>query len=120
MTIGSGRGGANGSITFNPDGSISYVGSGSTGPALWFNPATANIGTSYYIKFTLATGSPWVSGGLTSGTVYSLSSARSVGWVSPPRAGLSFSGTVTVQIYADAAGSSLLSTGTITENVVGN
>lgn len=104
------------SITFNTDGTISYVGDGSTGVSNWYTPTTTNVGSSYWIKFTTTSGSPWT-GGLTSGTIYALSSARTVVWQQILSGG-GKTGTASVNIYADAGGTALVGTGTINAQVL--
>jgi hypothetical protein len=109
-------GGANASVTFNTDGTISYVGSNSTGPVNWFTPTTPFVGSYFYIKFVLSSGDAWnTGGGLISGTIYALSTARGVAWTAPRSSNKTAS--VAVTIYADLAGTSQVSSGTITANV---
>lgn len=67
--------------TFNTDGTISINQYLISGPSSWFTPTTAGIGSSYQIRFTLLTGNAW-DAGLTSGTLYALSSARTLTWSS--------------------------------------
>lgn len=67
--------------TFNTDGTISIDQYLISGPSSWYTPTTAGIGSSYQIRFTLLTGVAW-DAGLTSGTLYALSSARTLTWSS--------------------------------------
>lgn len=101
--------GNNGHVSFETNGAITgfnLIGSAST---KWFNPLITGIGNNYWIKFTLNSGDAW-DAGLTSGTVYALTSDRTVAW--------SFTGygtetaNVTVNIYADSGGTQLVATNT--------
>jgi hypothetical protein len=72
-----------GTLSFNSNGTISltetYEYQVVTLPTNWFTPTVANIGSSYEIRFTLLSGAAWDSG-LVSGTLYPLSSNRSIAW----------------------------------------
>lgn len=105
-------------LALNTDGTITGTASGTTTnvsvPTNWYSPTTTSIGSSYYVKYTLNSGNTW-SGGLVSGTVYQLSAVRSITWTStgvgaPPPSKLA---NVTVNIYSDAGGTNLVSTGTL-------
>ena len=112
-------GAAAANITFNTNGTITYVGDGSTGVTNWYLPTTTAIGSSYWIKFTTTSGVPWTVGGLTSGTIYALSSNRQVGWVQLVGGG-GKTGTASVNIYGDSGGTILLGSGTISAQVLTN
>lgn len=99
-----------GAIQLNTDGTITYTGSGSGGASNWHAPTTAGIGSSRWVKFTLASGTAWDSG-LAAGTVHALSTARQLQWTQSSAG--SRAASVTVQIYSDAAGTTLVSTGTV-------
>lgn len=101
---------ASAAIIFASGGSITYVGNQSTGPTRWYEPATTGIGNGYWIKFTLTSGAAWDSGPV-DGTLYQLSSSRSLTWSAT--AGTSKTAVVTVQIYSDAGGTTLVSSGTM-------
>lgn len=101
---------ASAAILFASGGSITYVGNQSAGPNAWYLPFTTGIGSGYWIKFTLSSGSAWDSGPV-SGTLYQLSSTRSLTWSAT--AGISKTAVVSVQIYSDAGGTQLVSSGTI-------
>jgi hypothetical protein len=99
-----------GAIQLNTDGTITYTGSGSGGASNWHTPTTGGIGSSRWVKFTLASGTAW-DAGLAAGTVYALSSARQLQWMQSTAG--SRAASVTVQIYSDAGGTALVSTGTV-------
>ena len=101
---------ASAAIIFASGGSITYVGNQSTGPTRWYEPATTGIGNGYWIKFTLSSGAPWDSG-VTSGSLNQLSSSRSLTWSAT--SGTSKTAVVAVQIYSDAGGTTLVSSGTM-------
>ncbi len=101
---------ASAAILFTGGGGITYVGNQSAGPNAWYLPFTTGIGNGYWIKFTLSSGSAWDSGPV-SGTLYQLSSTRSLTWSAT--AGTSKTAVVSVQIYSDAGGTTLVTSGTI-------
>lgn len=101
---------ASAAILFASGGSITYVGNQSAGPTRWYEPATTGIGNGYWIRLTLSSGAAWDSG-LVSGTLYQLSSTRSFTWSAT--AGTSKTAVVAVQIYSDAGGTTLVTSGTI-------
>jgi hypothetical protein len=74
---------ATGTLSFNSDGTISltenYEYQVVTLPSNWYSPTTTDIGSGYQIRFTLLSGSAW-DAGLVSGTLYALSSNRSIAW----------------------------------------
>lgn len=91
---------ATGSITVKPDGTITYSGGlGTSSDTIWYSPPSGAPGNSYFIKFVLASGTAWTAG-LTSGTVYALSSARALAWST----NTSITASVTVTFYLDAGG----------------
>jgi hypothetical protein len=103
------------SLNFGSNGTTSISGSGSLISSAipnWATPTTVGIGSSYWIRFTL---SSTFGGGTDSGDAvgiwHSLSSARFRG-VSRTSLGSS-TRTFTVQIASDAAGSTIVSTGTL-------
>lgn len=102
---------ATGSVSVNTDGTIS--GTNASGDAEWHRPAAGSPGTRYWIKYTLDSGSAW-NAGLTAGTVYALTSNRSVTW---SVTGGAKSAGVTASIYADSGGTLLVGTGSISVNV---
>lgn len=97
-------------ILFASGGSITYVGNQCSGPTRWYEPATTGIGNGYWIRLTLSSGAAWDTG-LVSGTLYQLSSTRSFTWSAT--SGTSKTAVVAVQIYSDAGGTTLVSSGTI-------
>jgi hypothetical protein len=78
----------------------------------WYTPTTVSIGNSYWVKFTLNSGSAWDSG-LVNNTVYALTSNRALTWTvaSYPS---SKSAHVSVRFYSDAGGTTLVATHTLT------
>lgn len=77
------------SLTLNTDGTISYVNQMADPeitvvPTNWYLPTTVGIGSSYRVRFTLQAGGNAWTAGLTSGTLYALSSARTVSWTLIP------------------------------------
>lgn len=101
---------ASASAQFTSAGGIAYTGNQSTGPATWYDPTTTGVGSGFWIKFTLSSGSAW-DAGLVSGTLYQISSARTLTWSAT--AGISKTASVAVQVYADAGGTQLVSSGTM-------
>lgn len=101
--------GSSGGININTAGTL--TGSGYTGEADWYRPSGGTPGNSHYVKFTKGVGDPAWQAGLTEGTVYALTSNRSVSWNTPPSAAKQ--GTLTVSIYTDSGGTNLVGTGTV-------
>lgn len=97
-------------ILFTGGGGITYVGNQSSGPNAWYLPFTTGIGNGYWIRLTLSSGAAWDTG-LVSGTLYQLSSTRSFTWSAS--AGTSKTAVVAVEIYSDAGGTTLVTSGTI-------
>lgn len=102
---GTGSGSLTSSIAVNPSGVITTV--FPSGTLAWYNPtSTTNPpGAYYYISFHLTAGSAW-SAGLTDGTVYALSSARSLSWTTST----SLTSAVTASLWLDAGGTQLVGT----------
>ncbi len=103
-------------VTFNVDGTISRAVVSSspaiTMPTNWYGPTTGGIGNSFQIRFTLQSGTPWDSG-LTSGVLYPLSSARSLGWTVPYSPDGNAYAVVLVEIFY-SAGTTPYKSGTLT------
>lgn len=91
------------SATFDASGNITTVGNGSDPSSVWYSPTQAGIGNNYWIKFEVNFGSSWSNTGtITAGTVYALSTARTVEWTrSVLGANL---GSANVRIYSDSGG----------------
>ena len=106
-------GSVSGSISINTAGTI--TGTHYTGQSEWYLPSGGTPGNGYYVKFT-KTGSAW-NAGLTEGTVYALTSNRSVTWSAT---GSSKGATLTVSIYTDSGGTNLVGQGTVTVLVDGS
>ncbi len=101
---------ASAAILFASGGSITYVGNQCSGPNAWYLPFTAGIGAGYWIRATLSSGAAWDSGPV-SGTLYQLNSTLSLTWSAT--AGTSKTAVVTIQIYSDAGGTVLVTSGTV-------
>lgn len=100
----------NAACTFQADGSLTFSSAGGSHSAQtnWFLPTTSSIGASYWINFTVTSGSFTTTPG-TAGTWISLSGARSFGNVS---VGVGVkNGHATFSIASDAAGATIVSTG---------
>lgn len=104
---------ASGSVSINNSGSV--TGSHYSGDSAWYQPPVGTPGNNYYVKFATS-GDAWDSG-LTAGTVYALTSNRSVAWTAT---GVAKNGTLTVSIYRDAGGTDLVGTGTVDYSVDGS
>lgn len=104
---------ASGSVSINNSGSV--TGSHYSGDSAWYQPPVGTPGNNYYVKFATS-GDAWDSG-LTAGTVYALTSNRSVAWTAT---GVAKNGTLTVSIYRDAGGTDLVGTGTVNYLVDGS
>ena len=97
-------------ILFGSGGSITYVGNQCSGPTRYYEPATTGIGAGYWLKLTLTSGALW-DGGANNGTLQQLSSTRSFTWSAT--SGTSKTAVVSAQIYSDAGGTVLVTSGTI-------
>lgn len=104
---------ATGSVSVNNAGTV--TGSHYSGASAWFQPPVGTPGNTYYVKFTVV-GDAW-DAGLTAGTVYALTSNRSVTWTV---SGAAKNGTATISIYSDAGGTALVGTGTVDFSVDGS
>lgn len=98
-----GPGSVRATLTWMPDGTVTYTKlNEGVGPedtyVGWYNPTTTGIGSSYWIKFVATTGT---FSGLTSGTIYALSSQRAI-----YKAAVNAIASVTfsVFIYSDSGG----------------
>lgn len=89
-------------LTLNTNGSIT---ASNEGFANWFTPTTVGIGSLYWCKMVLNSGSNPTTG--TMNTVLALSSARAWTW----NAGVV--GTYTLTFYTDAAGTQLVGTSAV-------
>lgn len=100
----SGASTASASIQLRPNGNIVYTGSDSSGTGNWYDPTTAGIGDSYYVAFNYS-GTVWDGSTIVPGTVYSLSTARTVTW-SQSTVGMK-NASLDIRFYSDAAGTQL-------------
>ena len=103
---------ASGSVQFNSDGTILLAATSSgvaTGPANWYAAPVAGAGSSYWVRWTLTTGT-FTTG--TAGAWISLAANVYVGKSIGGAGTGSGSATFTVQIASDAAGATILSTST--------
>lgn len=67
------------SLQFGTNGSVSKTGSDSQGPSAWYSPLTTGIGSSYWVRFTLVSGTaPTTNPG--TGVWLQLSAARLWAW----------------------------------------
>lgn len=97
-----------GSVTFDQDGLIGYVGNGSNGSARYANPPLPGIGNFYWVKIVVNSGT--APAGSAVNTVLALSTSRTWSWTST--AGQTKSANCTISVYADAAGTILLASST--------
>jgi len=97
------------SITFNTNGTMFYEDTfQSTGSANWATPTTAGIGSSYWVKITRTSGS--YPSGMTSGTIYSISTAPTA-YLYSAYSGANYSAG-NVDIYSDSGGATRVGGGT--------
>jgi len=101
----------NGTQTAISNGMVEY----SSCDPNWYLPTTAAIGNSYWVKFTLNSGSAWDSG-LVNNTVYALTSNRALTWT-VSTLNTSKSANVSVRFYSDAGGTTLVATHTLTVSI---
>lgn len=95
-------------ITFNTNGTMFYDDpTQSTGSANWATPTTAGIGSSYWVKITRTSGSPFST--LSSGVIYSLSTVRTITLYS---ASGPLQSAGNVDIYSDSGGTTRVGGGT--------
>jgi hypothetical protein len=116
---------ANAKVLYNADGTITDGGtavSGGhsyTGPANWYSPTTAGVGSSYYIRFTvLSDPNSALNASLTFGTIGVLTSGAYV--ACSAGAGQVFSAQAKVEVFADSGGAVLIGTGTISFDAEGS
>lgn len=102
------------SMTLYPDGTIGWINEMNevqTTPSVvnWYLPTSGGVGSGYRVRFTLQSGTAWISGP-TSGTLNGLSAPRQVVWTLPAE------GTVTAQVLVEITSSSdttVLGSGTL-------
>lgn len=101
------------SVTVKADGSIAVSGidqdggAGSTSGGGWYSPTTAGIGSGYWVRMTLLSGTaPGTSPGL--GTWLQLSSDRQWGWSRASNG--STTATVKIEIATDSGGTNIVAT----------
>lgn len=95
-------------LSWGTTGTLSKTGNASAiwvGSSAWFSPGSPSV--TYYIKFTLLSGSAW-DAGLVAGTVYSLASSRAVQWTQSVVG--SKLASVRAEIYTDSGGTILVAT----------
>lgn len=101
-------------LLFNTDGTITNTGSAtnnSTGfPCSWYQPTTASIGNSFWVRSTLTSGT--FTTDPSAGTWLALSSVRT--WTRNASSGNRQTAVATFEIAADAAGTQIVYSGTIT------
>jgi len=103
------------SLTLNTDGTFTKASTGNgtstyLGPTEWYTPPASGVGNSYWVKFHISSGSAW-DAGLVDGTIYALSSARTVTWTSLTTQ--LKSGVLALTVYADAGGSITVGSGNV-------
>ena len=69
------------SVTYNTNGTITRTGNNGSGPSAWYNPTGGTPGNSYWIKFTLTSGSAWASPGFKSSCQRTCSCTSSPRWL---------------------------------------
>lgn len=109
-----------GQINFNTDGTVSRAvtppDSSNVLPN-WYSTTTTGIGSNYWIKFTLSSGAAW-DAGVVSGALNALSSVQSLKWT--VTTGGTKLASVAVAIYADAGGTLLVGSGTLSVDIESN
>jgi hypothetical protein len=98
---------AGASVTLGADGTVTAI----SGDAFWFKPPSAGIGSQYWARTTRTGGTTGVVFSPASGTWHALSAGET--WFASGGAG-NCQGTL--EIASDAAGSTIVSTGTISVN----
>lgn len=99
------------SVQLNTDGTITYTGNDSVGDPNWFIPTTTGIGSSYWCKLHVDSGTNPTSGDALD-TVLALSSVRNWQW-SRSTLGTT-SATCTLSIYSDSGGTNLVDSDSFT------
>lgn len=107
---------ATGSINLQAQGNIVYVGNASSGAASWYSPATPGIGSSYWSKLTLNSGTA-PTAGPAPGTVISMAVNGNALWSWQSTAGQIKTANCTISVYSDAAGTVLISSATFNVDV---
>jgi hypothetical protein len=107
------------SLTLNANGTISFTNTMadpvySSVPTNWYLPTTTAIGAGYRVRFTLQSGNAW-DAGLTSGTLYTLDAARTIGWTLVPTG--SVTAAVLVEIMTTGS-TAVLGSGTLNVSLV--
>lgn len=97
-------------LTFNTDGTISGTTAGFASHTFsdnWYKPTTASIGSSYYIRATVVTGTNLTSPSSgTTGSWLQLNSARS--WANSISSATNKQSKLTIEIATDAAGTNII------------
>lgn len=101
-------------MALQPDGTVTWLNEMNetqTTPSgvAWYAPTTGGVGSGYRVRFTLQSGTAW-NAGLTSGTLYSLTSVRQIAWSLPAE------GTISAQVLVEITSSSdttVLGSGTL-------
>jgi hypothetical protein len=94
-------------VTFGTDGSISFNGSGPAADTNWRRPTLAGVGSSFWVRATVNSGT--LSSG-TSGSWLQLNSARS--WTKTSTGAGLLTCSITLQVASDAGGTNIVSSGT--------
>lgn len=96
---------ASASVSFETNGTIAYTGNDSSGSPNWFAPTTDGIGNSYWVKFTVNSGTAPTSGSAID-TVLALSSSRTWSW--SRSASGSTTANCTIAVFSDSGGTQLV------------
>lgn len=98
-------------LTFGTDGTITIAGSGTSNQtAYWYKPATSGIGSSYWLRVTVNSGSSLT--GSSTGTWLQLSTSRSFNLTSSGNGVLSTN--ITIEIATDSGGSNIVASASAT------
>jgi hypothetical protein len=103
-----------GSLRVNNSGTMTYVGSASSGPAAWYSPTGGTPGDNYYASMTLDSGDAWTTG-TASGTGIALTSNRTWEWSRPPTGTLA--ATATLRIATDLGMTNVVASASVTVDV---
>lgn len=97
-------------IIFNANGTVDWTDDDGASTRQWFDPTTANVGASFWVRATVTAGS--VSGGSGVGTWLQLNAQRF--WTRQRATIGASSATLSIQIATDSAGTNIVTSGTYT------
>lgn len=107
---------SSGSVAFNSDGTISYTGGASSGSNAWISPAFAGVGSSYWVRFVVNSGTAPT--GSAVATTLALSSNQTWTWANASL-GVKVAN-CTITVYADAGATIALASSTFPVDVESN